>query len=234
MPSSRSPTCVRGPARQAGRQRRSHSRRRRHGLCRRSRAGAAPRSRACWRRRAVRVHASRPMTARASCSARGCVTPTARPMCARSVEDAGLKLSQLEDRSARNEDNAPVPGLVAVAAKNLKSDRRYAIARIAALRAACVAMLLPSWTPECSASTTSHQGETTMKNKQTAARIRRHRACRHRSHPSCPRLSSGRRRRNTIRARATPKSSSARPCRIPAPVRSTACSAGSARPISRC
>jgi predicted TPR repeat methyltransferase len=34
-----------------------------------------------------------------------------------SVEAAGLKLSLLEDRSARNEDSIPVPGLVAVAAK---------------------------------------------------------------------------------------------------------------------
>jgi predicted TPR repeat methyltransferase len=34
-----------------------------------------------------------------------------------SVEAAGLKLSRLEDRSARNEDNVPVPGLVVVAAK---------------------------------------------------------------------------------------------------------------------
>ena len=34
-----------------------------------------------------------------------------------SVEVAGLGLSLLEDRSARNEDNTPVPGLVAVAAK---------------------------------------------------------------------------------------------------------------------
>jgi predicted TPR repeat methyltransferase len=33
------------------------------------------------------------------------------------VESAGLSLSLLEDRSARNEDNTPVPGLVAVAAK---------------------------------------------------------------------------------------------------------------------
>jgi predicted TPR repeat methyltransferase len=33
------------------------------------------------------------------------------------IEAAGLKLSLLEDRSARNEDNAPVPGLVAVAVK---------------------------------------------------------------------------------------------------------------------
>ena len=33
------------------------------------------------------------------------------------VEAAGLKLSLLEDRSARNEDNTPVPGLVAVAMK---------------------------------------------------------------------------------------------------------------------
>ena len=34
-----------------------------------------------------------------------------------SVEAAGLILSQLEDRSARNEHNAPVPGLVVVATK---------------------------------------------------------------------------------------------------------------------
>jgi predicted TPR repeat methyltransferase len=34
-----------------------------------------------------------------------------------SIEIAGLKLSLLEDSSARNEDNAPVPGLVVVAAK---------------------------------------------------------------------------------------------------------------------
>jgi predicted TPR repeat methyltransferase len=33
------------------------------------------------------------------------------------VESAGLKLSLLEDRSARNEDGTPVPGLVAVATK---------------------------------------------------------------------------------------------------------------------
>jgi predicted TPR repeat methyltransferase len=33
------------------------------------------------------------------------------------VEAAGLKLSLLEDSSARNEDNVPVPGLVAVAAQ---------------------------------------------------------------------------------------------------------------------
>ncbi len=33
------------------------------------------------------------------------------------VKSAGMALSQLEDRSARNEDNVPVPGLVAVAAK---------------------------------------------------------------------------------------------------------------------
>ena len=47
----------------------------------------------------------------------------------------------------------------------------------------------------------------------TIARIRHARA-----------VTSGRRRRNTIPAPATPKSSSARPCRIPAPARSTACS----------
>ena len=34
-----------------------------------------------------------------------------------SVEAAGLNLSPLEDLSARNEDNTPVPGLVVVAAK---------------------------------------------------------------------------------------------------------------------
>ena len=35
-----------------------------------------------------------------------------------SIEAAGLNLSLLEDRSARNEDNMPVPGLVAVATKS--------------------------------------------------------------------------------------------------------------------
>jgi predicted TPR repeat methyltransferase len=34
-----------------------------------------------------------------------------------SIKDAGLVLSQLEELSARNEDNAPVPGLVVVASK---------------------------------------------------------------------------------------------------------------------
>jgi predicted TPR repeat methyltransferase len=34
-----------------------------------------------------------------------------------SIEAAGLELPQLEALSARNEDNAPVPGLVVVAAK---------------------------------------------------------------------------------------------------------------------
>jgi predicted TPR repeat methyltransferase len=34
-----------------------------------------------------------------------------------SIEDAGLTLSQLENLSARNEDNAPAPGLVVVAGK---------------------------------------------------------------------------------------------------------------------
>ena len=39
------------------------------------------------------------------------------PFVRASVEAAGLKLSLLEDLSARNEDNVPAPGLVAVAAK---------------------------------------------------------------------------------------------------------------------
>jgi len=41
----------------------------------------------------------------------------AAPYVRASVEAAGLNLSLLEDRSARNEDNTPVPGLVAVALK---------------------------------------------------------------------------------------------------------------------
>ena len=36
----------------------------------------------------------------------------------RSIGDAGLALSRCEDLSARNEDNAPVPGLVVVAVKS--------------------------------------------------------------------------------------------------------------------
>ena len=41
----------------------------------------------------------------------------ARQLCASRIEAAGLALSLLEDLSARNEDNAPVPGLVVVAEK---------------------------------------------------------------------------------------------------------------------
>jgi predicted TPR repeat methyltransferase len=37
---------------------------------------------------------------------------------AESIGDAGLTLSRCEDLSARNEDNAPVPGLVVVAVKS--------------------------------------------------------------------------------------------------------------------
>ena len=44
--------------------------------------------------------------------------PTALPMCARRSGIAGLTLSRLEELSARNEDNVPVPGLVVVATKN--------------------------------------------------------------------------------------------------------------------
>ena len=104
-----------GPARQARRQRRSHPRRGCHGLCRRTRAGAGRGQSACWPPAACSPSRSKPMPARASSSARDCATPTAPTMCAPAVEAAGLKLSLLEDLSARNEDNDPVPGLVVVA-----------------------------------------------------------------------------------------------------------------------
>ena len=67
---------------QAGRQRRSHSRRGCDGLCRRSRAGAAPKPRACWRPAGCSPSPPKPMTAKASSSARGCAMPMRRPMCA--------------------------------------------------------------------------------------------------------------------------------------------------------
>ena len=57
------------------------------------------------------------MTARASFSAKGCATRTANLMCVQRSKAAGLILSQCEILSARNEDNAPVPGLVVVATK---------------------------------------------------------------------------------------------------------------------
>ena len=66
---------------------------------------------ACWR------SPWKPMAATASFSARACAMPTAPRYVRASIEAAGLALSRLEDLSARNEDNAPVPGLVVVAAK---------------------------------------------------------------------------------------------------------------------
>ena len=70
---------VRGSVPPAGRQRRSDPRRRRDGLSARPGAAAGRGRARAGARRAARVHASKPMTARASCWARGCVTPTARP-----------------------------------------------------------------------------------------------------------------------------------------------------------
>jgi predicted TPR repeat methyltransferase len=35
-----------------------------------------------------------------------------------SLDEAGLKLQRREELSVRNEDNAPVPGLVVIAAKS--------------------------------------------------------------------------------------------------------------------
>ena len=59
----------------------------------------------------------RPMAARASFSAAGLRYAHAAEYVRAAVEDAGLRMSLLEDLSARNEDNVPVPGLVVVAAK---------------------------------------------------------------------------------------------------------------------
>ena len=42
---------------------------------------------------------------------------TAPPACGRSIGEPASSLSRLEDLSARNEEHAPVPGLVVVAAK---------------------------------------------------------------------------------------------------------------------
>ncbi len=57
------------------------------------------------------------MTAKASSSAQGLRYAHAAAYVRAAVESAGLELSLLEERSARNEDHVPVPGLVAVAAK---------------------------------------------------------------------------------------------------------------------
>ena len=72
---------------------------------------------ACWRRRALGIHGRNPCAARASCSATGLRYAHSAAYVRASIGDAGLDLSRLEDLSARNEDNAPVPGLVVVAAK---------------------------------------------------------------------------------------------------------------------
>ena len=77
----------------------------------------SPRPAACWRQAGCSPSPPKPMAARASSSAMGCATPMLPLTCAPRSNGAGLELSLLEDRSARNEDHAPVPGLVVVAAK---------------------------------------------------------------------------------------------------------------------
>ena len=106
-----------GPARQAGRQRRSHSRRRCDGLCRRSRAGAGAKPSACWRPAACSAFTTETHDGEGVIIGEGLRYAHGAAYVRAAVEAAGLKLSLLEDRSARNEDNVPVPGLVVVAAK---------------------------------------------------------------------------------------------------------------------
>ena len=62
------------------------------------------------------VHRRNPWRRRRDPRRRAALRPRRR--CVRAaIESAGLKLSQCEDLSARNEDNVPVPGLVVVATK---------------------------------------------------------------------------------------------------------------------
>ena len=169
---------LRGPARQAGCQRRSHSRRRRDGLCRRSRAGAgrgharAGAPAACW------PSPPKPMAARASSSARGCAMPIARPMCARRSRPPGSSCRCWKICSARNEDNVPVPGLVVGRGKNLslgatlRRELATALRRKSAIRY-CRRFGNVSING-------AHPGRNNNEQQTDAARIRRHRACRHR------------------------------------------------------
>ena len=83
----------------------------------RSRAAVARRPRGCWRPAACWRSPSKPMAAKASSSAKACAMRTAPAMCAHAIAAAGLRCRGSRILSARNEDNAPVPGLVAVAAK---------------------------------------------------------------------------------------------------------------------
>ena len=107
---------VAGSARAAGRQRGSHSRRGCDGLCRRSGAGSR------GGRRVLAPGGLLAFTAETHGGegvviGQGLRYAHAAAYVRAAVDGAGLKLSLLEDRSARNEDNAPVPGLVVVAAK---------------------------------------------------------------------------------------------------------------------
>ena len=84
----------------------------------RSRAAAGARQGACWPPAVCWRSRWKPTAAMASSSAKGCAMPMARTMCARRSPTAGpCNCCGLDELSARNEDNAPVPGLVVVAAK---------------------------------------------------------------------------------------------------------------------
>ena len=98
-------------------QRRSDSRRRRDGLSVRSRAAACAKPRACWCPAGCWRSRWKPMAGEGVILGEGLRYAHGAAYVRNAIAAAGLTLSRLDDLSARNEDNAPVPGLVAVATK---------------------------------------------------------------------------------------------------------------------
>ena len=103
---------------QAGRQRRSHSRRRCDDLSVRSGAAAGLRRGACWSLAACWRSRSKPTRAEGVILGEGLRYAHSADYVRASIEACRpCAVAVAEDRSARHEDNAPVPGLVVVATK---------------------------------------------------------------------------------------------------------------------
>ena len=111
---------VEGLAQQARRQRRSDPRRRRRWSMSPILRRCCARPRACWRRAGWWPSPSKPMPAKGCVLGEGLRYAQGAGYVRGSVEAAGLALDQLEAASSRNESGVAVPGLVAVATKDLR------------------------------------------------------------------------------------------------------------------
>ena len=114
---------------------------------------------ACWRRRPVRLHASRPMTATASSCATPCATPTAKRMCGGRLTVQACALHPRASTCRRAPRRASrCPGLIVVAAET-KPHEHAARDLVDAQTTRCCRMFSRAGSPVAAGQPRAHQLE---------------------------------------------------------------------------